>query len=72
MGLVISLMFNNPFLNDFSQKKLILSSLESTAYTLIAPIVCSFMIGLIGELKKGQYNGVILAARDGYIVYDDR
>lgn len=55
-------LFKDPF-----QKKNKISEPYEYGYLFIAPVITSFMIWLIEQIKDGGFNKILFAARDGYL-----
>lgn len=70
MGLVIARMFNNPFVVKGRQRAYTVDTAENFAYFFVAPLVTSFMGWLYQELRNKEYDGILFAARDGFLVKD--
>lgn len=64
IGLIISKVYNSPFVaNNY-----IIENIKDFSYIFISPLVTGFMIWLLNEVKNNNYNNVLFASRDGYII----
>ena len=64
-GLFCARLFNNPFTKT---EKIKISSVEDLGWLFIAPIISEFMLWLEKEVQKEDFDGVLFAARDGYLL----
>lgn len=62
-GLFCAKLFNSPFVEE----KMQISDVETLGWLFIAPIISVFMLWLEREMKKEHYDGLLFAARDGYL-----
>lgn len=67
VGLFIERAFNNPFRLYNSKGRLRTESIKDRGYLFIAPLITTFMIWLINNLKKSDYDKILFAARDGFL-----
>ena len=65
VGLFTAGLFNSPF-RETDQVKI--SCCRDLGWLFVAPIISEFMIWLGHEMQKEQYDGVLFAARDGYLI----
>ena len=68
LGLSISRMFNSPFKLSSGTEAPEIKEDYDLAYILVAPIVTVFMDWFIGRVKDRGYDGVLFAARDGFLI----
>lgn len=68
VGLSISSMFNNPFV--MMQGEIIpqVNQIKQLAHMYMAPIVTSFVIWFLKNTQDKDYDGILFAARDGYLI----
>ena len=74
MGLVIAELFNNPFSLYQSKGIPTVQNAYQIGYNFIAPVLSNFVIWLINQLKKKDYDTILFIARDGYLIkrlYDE-
>ena len=64
-GLFCANLFNNPFAKTEQIK---VTSDEDLGWLFIAPIISEFMLWLGKEVQKEEFDGVLFAARDGYLL----
>lgn len=67
VGLIISKLFNNPFILNNTSGYVPLSSVKTFSEVFIAPVVYIYMKQLLNCIHQNQYDGIIFPARDGYI-----
>lgn len=70
LGLVIARLFNDPFVLDGRHGACPVDTVGDFAYFFVAPMITSFMGWLYRELKADRYNGILFAARDGFLIKD--
>lgn len=68
LGLVIARLFNNPFAMEGRQGTCPVDTAGDFAYFFIAPMIASFMGWLYQEVKADRYDGILFAARDGFLI----
>ena len=68
VGLVIAKLFNNPFALYESDGRVPVNNTESLGYSLVAPLISSFLLWMIEELRDRDYDKVLFAARDGFLI----
>lgn len=64
VGLFCARIFNSPFVKG---KKIKILSCKDLGWLFIAPIISEFMLWLRSEILQGSYEGILFAARDGYL-----
>ncbi len=67
IGLIISKLFNNPFVLYNTDGFVPISDIKTFTEIFITPIVHVYMKKLLKCLHSNQYDGIIFPARDGYI-----
>ncbi len=70
IGLIVSKLFNNPFVLYNTNGYVPVSSVQVFAGVFIAPIVYSYMMKLLEYVCNNSYDGIIFPARDGYIFFN--
>lgn len=65
IGLFCACLFNSPFVKT---EKMKISCCEDLGWIFIAPIISEFILWLGKEMQKEHYDGLLLAARDGYLI----
>lgn len=68
LGLSVSRMFNSPFKLSGGNEAPELKEDYDLAFIFVAPIVTVFMDWLMGRIKNRGYDGVLFAARDGFLI----
>lgn len=69
VGLSIATMFNSPFKLSEGNELPELEDEYRLGFTLIAPVVTVFMDWFLNQIKNKGYDGVLLAARDGFLIH---
>lgn len=69
IGLIISKLFNNPFILYNTNGFISISHIKIFAEVFIAPVVYVYMKKLLECIHNNQFDGVIFPARDGYIFF---
>lgn len=67
LGLVIARLFNSPFTQS-ARKKIEIYSDYDYGYGFCAAIVCQFALWIYEMVKKGEYEDILFASRDGYLI----
>lgn len=68
LGIFIERAFNNPFCLYNSRGRLKVENLYDRGYLFIAPLITTFMIWLVNKLCDSEYDKVLFAARDGFLI----
>lgn len=68
VGLFIAKAFNNPFSMYQTSGRLEIDKVYDLGYLYTGPLISSFMIWMINELKTNKYDDILFAARDGYLI----
>lgn len=68
VGLSISRIFNNPFLELGEDGRPVIEDGISLIYGFAAPLISCFMTWFVKKVKDGKYSKVLFAARDGWMV----
>lgn len=68
VGLLCQVLCNSPFADRNEDGKFIVNSNTEYGWLYVAPIVTEFMCWLSDELQKEPVDGVLFAARDGYLL----
>lgn len=64
-GLFCVRVFNDPFIEN---RQIKISDVEDLGWLFIAPIISVFMLWMEKEIRKEHFDGVLFAARDGYLI----
>ncbi|MCI8935279.1 MAG: HAD hydrolase-like protein [Lachnospiraceae bacterium] len=64
-GLFCVRVFNDPFIGNGQIK---ISDVEDLGWLFIAPIMSAFMLWLEKEVQKEHFDGLLFAARDGFLI----
>lgn len=67
LGLIISEIFNNPFLNLNESGEITIQRLEDIGFAFYGSIITEFMHWFIGEIEGRGYAKILFSARDGYL-----
>lgn len=67
MGAFIARCFNSPF-SKRADGKITVSRLEDVHALFIAPLVTCCVLWLVKKLSRGEYDKVLFASRDGYLI----
>lgn len=68
LGLIISELFNDPFVLYKTNGFIRISSLKTFGKVFVAPIVILYMVKLMEVLQKTEeYKGILFGSRDGYL-----
>lgn len=73
LGLIISKLFNDPFILCSSKGYLCISDIQKVGYCFIAPILMEFMKWFLMKIKEYKIEQVLFPSRDGYLmkkIYD--
>lgn len=70
LGLVIARLFNDPFITKGRQGVGLVDTVGDFAYSFVAPMITSFVGWLYQELETDRYDGILFAARDGFLIKD--
>ena len=68
LGLIIAKLFNNPFRGIEKSGRVEITSDYEYGYAFCAPLVGQFALWLYEEIKRGDYEEVLFASRDGYLM----
>lgn len=68
MGLIISCLFNSPFLLHDHQNKIIVKDSFSFGYCLTGVIITDFLLWFYNEIQKKNIHNIWFCARDGYLL----
>lgn len=68
VGLFIAKVFNNPFALYHSEGRAKVNNIYDFGYLFVSEAITDFVIWLVENLRKRQYDRVLFAARDGYII----
>ena len=68
LGLLAAGFYNNPFA-EMRKKPVEIKNILDMAEYAVAPMLSGLVLWLVGKLTEGKYDGLLLAARDGYLVY---
>lgn len=68
-GMLIARVFNNPFSLYRAGGRPEIDRIYDFGYAFIAPLLTKYVLWIIEEVKKGQYEDVLFAARDGFITH---
>lgn len=68
VGLFISRVFNNPFSLSNTNGRPVINSTYDVGYLFIAPIVTNYIDWILKEVKNEDYESILFAARDGYLI----
>lgn len=69
LGLSVVTMFNSPFKLSGNNELPELEDEYRLGFALIAPIVTVFMDWFLNQIKNEGYDGVLFAARDGFLIH---
>lgn len=70
LGLFIARLYNDPFLKENGYDVYPVKTIEDFAYSYIAPLITSFVIWMYQQLGSDTYDGILFAARDGFLIKD--
>lgn len=70
IGLIVSKLFNNPFVLYNTNGYISISSVKMFAEIFIAPVIYIYMKKLLKCISNHSYDGIIFPARDGYLFYN--
>ncbi len=70
LGIFIAKAFNNPFCLYSSSGRLKINSVYDRGYLFIAPLITSFMIWLINNVKNSAFDTILFSARDSFLVFN--
>lgn len=68
LGLLVSEVFNNPFILHNSAGKPSIVDGTSFGYVFIAPLIVSFVIWMIEKVRKEKNAVVLFSSRDGWLI----
>lgn len=68
LGLFAARMFANPFSLYQSGGRREINHIYDLGYAFVGPLITKYMLWFIDELKKCDYDEVLFAARDGYLI----
>lgn len=66
VGLFNEKLFNSPF--DAGDYENHISQIKDVGYLFVGPIIAAFMVWLIKIVKHNDYDAVLFAARDGFLI----
>lgn len=64
-GLLAACLFNSPFSETGEAR---ISCCKDLGWLFVAPLISEFIVWLGNEMQKEQYDGILFAARDGYLI----
>lgn len=68
IGIMISALFNSPFLKDKYSKKIRIASAEELGYCLIGAIITDFVFWFCDKVEQLGIKNIWFGARDGYLM----
>lgn len=68
VGLFISKVFNNPFVLHQTKGRVEINEVHDVGYLFVAPIITNFIVWLLKAVKKENFDNILFAARDGYLM----
>ena len=68
LGLIVSKVMNSPFRNSREESRIFVDTEYEYGYVFCAALVIKFVIWMAAILDAGNYEKVLFAARDGYIL----
>lgn len=68
LGMVIAKIFNSPFAENWQEGKVYIHSDYDYGYAFCAPFVCQYVRWLYKRVADGDYEDVLFASRDGYLI----
>ena len=68
IGLVIARIFNNPFALYGTNGKVQLDNISDFGYLYLAPLLTDFILWMRNHLQKHNYENILFASRDGYLI----
>lgn len=71
IGIIISKLFNNPFILNETCGKIVIKSNFEVGYTVFAPVILTFFEWLRKQIKANQNSRIVFMARDGYFLKED-
>lgn len=63
VGLFAARLFNSPF-----QREIVIGNAYDYAYLFVAPILTTFILWLINQVRRREFDAILFPARDGYIL----
>ncbi|MGL5652731.1 MAG: hypothetical protein ACRDDE_13325 [Paraclostridium sp.] len=67
-AMFIAYAFNSPFALYKSDGLLVVDDIKTFGYLFISPIAVKFVLWIIEQTRKNEYDTILFAARDGYLV----
>lgn len=68
IGLLVSKVFNNPFILNECDGKIVFNSYKDIGYIFVAPVINKFISWLTEKVKSEKNTLILFAARDGFII----
>lgn len=68
-GLLAAKLFADPFALHQKEGRPEIESIYDFGYIFVAPLITKYVLWIIDEAKKGQYDNLLFAARDGFITH---
>lgn len=68
IGLVLARIFNNPFALYGTNGKVRLDTISDFGYLYLAPLLTDFILWMRNHLQKHNYENILFASRDGYLI----
>ncbi len=70
LGLLIARLYNDPFVAENPQRAYKIETIEDFAASFVAPIITSFVTWMYQQISADTYDGILFAARDGFLIKD--
>ncbi|MDC7279099.1 hypothetical protein NXH64_06210 [Butyrivibrio fibrisolvens] len=68
IGLLLSKLFNNPFLFEEEDKRIKIEDAKNIGYFICGPMILDFAFWFREKVQKNEMVNVLLCARDGYLM----
>lgn len=68
IGMFIASALNNPFCLYHSKGKPSISEGHKLGFQFVGPLITKYIIWLVAEIKKSNYDDILFCARDGYLI----
>ncbi|MED1952362.1 hypothetical protein [Brevibacillus centrosporus] len=68
VGLYIANVFNNPFALYQSTGRPEIRNTQDVGFLFVAPIITNYMVWLLKAVREKEYDSILFAARDGYLI----
>lgn len=68
MGAIIAKVLNSPFKAGWNENKLVIDTEYEYGYTFCAALIIKFILWMTSVLKRGKYEKILFASRDGYVL----